>query len=62
VAELSPQALGSFFVTSYDIPTTMSESESRVTTDGHLAVCLGIKHPSRAYNQIFITVKQLRVC
>jgi hypothetical protein len=25
-------------------------------------VCLGIKHPSGAYAQIFITVKQLRVC
>jgi hypothetical protein len=26
------------------------------------SVCLGIKHPSWAYNQIFITVRQLRVC
>jgi hypothetical protein len=25
-------------------------------------VCLGIKHPSGVYDQIFITVKQLRVC
>jgi hypothetical protein len=25
-------------------------------------VCLGIKHPSGAYNQIFITVRQLRAC
>jgi hypothetical protein len=25
-------------------------------------VCLGIKHPSGAYNQILITVRQLRVC
>jgi hypothetical protein len=25
-------------------------------------VCLGVKHPSRAYDQIFITVRQLRVC
>jgi hypothetical protein len=24
-------------------------------------VCLGIKHPSGAYDQIFITVRQLRV-
>jgi hypothetical protein len=26
------------------------------------SVCRGIKHPSGAYDQIFITVKQLRVC
>jgi hypothetical protein len=25
-------------------------------------VCLGIKHPSGPYEQIFITVRQLRVC
>jgi hypothetical protein len=25
-------------------------------------VSLGIKHPSRAYDQIFITVRQFRVC
>jgi hypothetical protein len=25
-------------------------------------VCLGINHPSGAYDQIFITVRQLRVC
>jgi hypothetical protein len=25
-------------------------------------VCLGIKHPSGAYDQVFITVRQLRIC
>jgi hypothetical protein len=28
----------------------------------YLGVYLGIKHPSGAYDQIFITVRQLRVC
>lgn len=26
------------------------------------SVCLGVKHPSVAQNQIFITVKQLKIC
>jgi hypothetical protein len=40
---------------------TESESESYVTTDGQSPVCLGIEHPSGAYDQIFITVGQLCV-
>jgi hypothetical protein len=27
-----------------------------------LSVCLGVKHPSGVYDQIFVTVRQLRVC
>jgi hypothetical protein len=38
-----------------------SESESDITTDCRSA-SLGIKHPSGAYDQIFIAVRQLRVC
>jgi hypothetical protein len=41
---------------------TQSESESYVTTTVSPPVRLGIKHPSEAYDQIFITVGQLRVC
>jgi hypothetical protein len=39
----------------------MTKSESYVTTDGQSASLFGIKHPSGAYDQIFITVRQLRV-
>jgi hypothetical protein len=39
-----------------------SESESYVTTDGQSASCLVIKRSSWDYYQIFVTVRQLRVC
>jgi hypothetical protein len=39
-----------------------SESGSYITADGSRSVSLGIKHPSGAYDQIFITVRQVRVC
>jgi hypothetical protein len=41
------------------------QSQSYVTTDGQSvsrSFCLGDKHPSGAYDQIFITVRQLQVC
>jgi hypothetical protein len=40
---------------------SQNQSQSYITTDGR-SVSLEIKHPSWAYDQIFITVKQLRVC
>jgi hypothetical protein len=39
-----------------------SEPESYITTDGRRPVCFGINHSSGAYDQIFITVRQLQVC
>jgi hypothetical protein len=39
----------------------MFESESYITTDEQ-SVCLGVKPPSGVQDQIFITVRQLRVC
>jgi hypothetical protein len=41
-----------------------SQSQSYVTTNGSVgqSLCLGIKHPSGAYDQIFITIRQLQAC
>jgi hypothetical protein len=41
---------------------SQSQSQSNVTTDGKSASLSWNKHPSGAYDQIFITVRQLRVC
>jgi hypothetical protein len=50
-----------FLSTDSKLDTSESESESYTTTDCQSTICLGIKHPSGAYEQIFITVRQLRV-
>jgi hypothetical protein len=63
VTQLYPQVLGSLFVASYDLHGygVTELSLSYITTDGQSA-SLVIKHPSGAYDQIFITVRQFRVC
>jgi hypothetical protein len=43
------------------ISRSVSQSQSYVTTDGQSASRSGIKHPSGAYDQIFITVRHLFV-
>jgi hypothetical protein len=42
--------------------TDQVECESILWSTVSRPICLGIKHPSGAYDQIFITVRQLRVC
>jgi hypothetical protein len=48
----------------YVLLTTNTELSLSVTLRSTVSqpVCLGIKHPTGAYDQIFITVRQLRVC
>jgi hypothetical protein len=45
-------------------PKSKSKSKSKLCYDRRFGrpVCLGIKHPSGAYDQIFITVRQLQAC
>jgi hypothetical protein len=50
----------------YSTPPTHGMSLSRIKVilrpTVRRPVCLGVKHPSRAYDRILITVRQLRVC
>jgi hypothetical protein len=77
VARLYSQALGSLFVASYDsqgysggIQALLHTGFLFLTAKSSLMlrptvsqpVCLGIRHTSGAYDQIFVTVRQLRVC
>jgi hypothetical protein len=48
----------------YSNPPPHGNSKSKLCYDQRFSrpVCLGIKHPSGAYDQIFITVRQLQSC
>jgi hypothetical protein len=61
IIELSWTELNSRMTVPLWLTPSESETESYVTTEGR-SVCLGIKNPSGAYDQILITVRQLRVC
>jgi hypothetical protein len=67
VAQLYTQSLGSLFATSYYSQGYGGSIRIRVESSpvvcyDRRSVCLGIKHPSDAYYQIFVTGIQLRVC
>jgi hypothetical protein len=55
---LDPHSLGS----SESNCSKQNQSQSYVTTDGQSASVSGIKHPSGAQDQIFITVWHLQAC
>jgi hypothetical protein len=42
--------------------TSSSQSQNYVTTDRQSASLYGVKHQSEAYDQIFVAVRQVRVC
>jgi hypothetical protein len=60
----APHGRSSWLALASHLTNWESKSKSKLCYDRRFSrpVCLGVKHPSGAYDQIFITVRQLQAC